>query len=48
MHTTHAFNLTQIPDGPNGETAELNAGDTLNIRYAHIAHLVQGGQVHLI
>lgn len=37
-----------IPDGPNGETAELNAGDVLNIRYAHIAHLVEGGQVHLI
>lgn len=38
----------QIPDGTNGETAELNAGDILNIRYKHIAHLVHGGQVHLI
>ncbi|GBF95329.1 DNA replication complex GINS [Raphidocelis subcapitata] len=38
----------QIPDGPNGETADVNAGDILNIRYKHIAHLVQGGQVHLI
>lgn len=38
----------QVADGPNGETAELSAGDVLNIRYAHIAHLVEGGQVHLI
>ncbi|KAI8475963.1 MAG: hypothetical protein J3K34DRAFT_402508 [Monoraphidium minutum] len=38
----------QIPDGDNGETAELNEGEILNIRYKHIAHLVHGGQVHLV
>jgi hypothetical protein len=41
-------NQQKIPDGPNGETADLRAGDLLNIRYAHIAHLVAGGAVHLV
>lgn len=34
---------TNTPHPPTHQT-----GDILNIRYKHIAHLVHGGQVHLI
>lgn len=38
----------QVPDGPDGQTAELRSGDMMVIKYTTVARLVQSGQVTLL
>jgi hypothetical protein len=44
----YAALLPQVPDGPDGQTAELRAGDMMVIKYTTVAQLVQSGQVTLL
>jgi hypothetical protein len=38
----------QVPDGPDGQTAEMRAGDMMVVKYTTVAKLVQSGQVTLL
>ncbi|WIA41686.1 hypothetical protein OEZ86_009033 [Tetradesmus obliquus] len=38
----------QVPDGPDGQTAELRRGDTMAIKYTTVKALVEAGQVCLL
>lgn len=38
----------QVPDGPDGQTAEMRAGDMMVVKYTTVARLVQSGQVTLV
>jgi hypothetical protein len=40
--------LLQVPDGPDGQTAELRRGDTMAIKYTTVKGLVEAGQVCLL
>ncbi|KAF8058318.1 GINS4 [Scenedesmus sp. PABB004] len=38
----------QVPDGPDGQTAELRAGDMMVVKYSTVAALVEAGRVCLV
>lgn len=40
--------VLQVPDGPDGQTAEMRAGDMMVVKYTTVARLVQSGQVTLL
>lgn len=42
------LSAVQVPDGPDGQTAELRAGDMMVIKYTTVSRLVQSGQVTLL
>lgn len=38
----------QVPDGPDGQTADLRGGDMMVIKYTTVQHLVEAGRVALL
>jgi hypothetical protein len=40
--------LAQVPDGDDGQTAEMRAGDRMVVKYTTVEPLVRSGQVVLL
>lgn len=48
MTNPNCIGVLQVPDGPDGQTAEMRAGDMMVVKYTTVARLVQSGQVTLV
>lgn len=46
--TSAAAAAAQVPDGSDGQTADLHAGDMMVIKYTTVQHLVEAGRAALL